>query len=216
MNAARIPGSAETVEAWRAGLLDRLIADVLRPVIGEPFMDLGRAADLIWLGFGEKVDAPTRRDPERRTARHRLHVMCPFRLESNDAILVAASDIYRPVGAIDSIENFEWDKPRCEPIRRVRGDLLVRASARIRCARPCELRSDGWTPPRSVERPHDQDLSQPLRELYPEVVDACEEEGVVPSRLLKTDAGDDRQEGTSWRMFACSPSGRATRRSRSR
>jgi hypothetical protein len=40
MNAVRIPGSAETVEAWRAGLLDRLIADVLRPVIGEPFMDL--------------------------------------------------------------------------------------------------------------------------------------------------------------------------------
>jgi hypothetical protein len=33
------------------------------------------------------------------------------------------------------------------------------------------------------------------RELYPEVVDACEEGG-VPSRLLKTDAGEDRQEGT--------------------
>src|SRR5665648_748585 len=33
-------------------------------------------------------------------------------------------------------------------------------------------------------------------ELYPEVVDACEEEGGVPSRLLKTDAGDGRQEGT--------------------
>jgi hypothetical protein len=111
MNVARVPGRSETVAAWRAGLLDRLIADVLEPVIGEPFMDLGRAADLIWLGFGEKVGAPTRRDPERRTARHRLHVMCPFRLDSNDAILVAASDIYRPVGAADSIENFDWDKP---------------------------------------------------------------------------------------------------------
>ena len=47
--------------------------------------------------------------------------------------------------------------------------------------------------------------------LYPEVVDACEEEGGVPSRLLKTDAGDGRQEGTPWRMFAGSPSGRTTR-----
>ena len=48
-------------------------------------------------------------------------------------------------------------------------------------------------------------------ELYPEVVDACEEEGGVPSRLIKTEAGDGRQEGTPWQMFAGSPSGRTTR-----
>ena len=49
------------------------------------------------------------------------------------------------------------------------------------------------------------------QELYPEVVDACEEEGGVPSRLLKTEAGDGRQEGTPCQMFAGSPSGRTTR-----
>ena len=48
-------------------------------------------------------------------------------------------------------------------------------------------------------------------ELYPDVVDACEEEGGVPSRLLKTEAGDGRQEGTPWRMFAGSLSGRPSR-----
>ena len=48
-------------------------------------------------------------------------------------------------------------------------------------------------------------------ELYPDVVDACEEEGGVPSRLLKTDAGVGRQEGTPWRMFAGSLLGRASR-----
>ena len=54
------------------------------------------------------------------------------------------------------------------------------------------------------------------QELYPEVVDACEEEGGVPSRLMKTDAGDDRQEGTPCQMFAGSPLGRTMRiRSRS-
>ncbi|MDQ3607734.1 MAG: hypothetical protein M3459_02365 [Actinomycetota bacterium] len=41
-----------------------------------------------------------------------------------------------------------------------------------------------------------------LREIYPDVVDGLEEEGGVPSRLLKTDAGDGRQEGTPWEMFA--------------
>jgi hypothetical protein len=44
---------------------------------------------------------------------------------------------------------------------------------------------------------HDSPSSQ---ELYPEVVDECEEEGGVPSWLMKTDAGDGRQEGTPCRM----------------
>ena len=48
-------------------------------------------------------------------------------------------------------------------------------------------------------------------ELYPNVVDGLEEEGGVPSRLTKTEAGDGRQEGTPCMMFARSPSGRATR-----
>jgi hypothetical protein len=52
-------------------------------------------------------------------------------------------------------------------------------------------------------------------ELYPDVVDGDEEVGGVPSRLIKTDAGVGRQEGTPWWMFAGSPSGRTTR-SRSR
>jgi len=53
-------------------------------------------------------------------------------------------------------------------------------------------------------------------ELYPDVVDGVEDEGGVPSRLIKTDAGDGRQEGTPWRVFAGSRSGSTTRRSRSR
>src|SRR5215216_2749081 len=53
------------------------------------------------------------------------------------------------------------------------------------------------------------------RELYPDVVDGPEEEGGVPSRLIKTDAGEGRQEGTPWTMFAGSRLGRRAR-SRSR
>lgn len=52
-------------------------------------------------------------------------------------------------------------------------------------------------------------------ELYPDVVDGLEDEGGVPSRLLKTDAGEDRQEGTPWMMFAGSRS-RGPMRPRSR
>lgn len=52
----------------------------------------------------------------------------------------------------------------------------------------------------------------PLDELYPEVVDGPENEGGVPSRLMKTDAGVGRQEGTPpWMMFAGSRLGRMLR-----
>jgi hypothetical protein len=40
------------------------------------------------------------------------------------------------------------------------------------------------------------------QELYPDVVDGLEEEGGVPSRLTKTDAGHAGEEGTPWMMFA--------------
>jgi len=49
------------------------------------------------------------------------------------------------------------------------------------------------------------------RELYPEVVDAGEEEGGVPSRLIKTDRREAERKARQWRMFAGSPSGRTTR-----
>jgi len=48
-------------------------------------------------------------------------------------------------------------------------------------------------------------------EIYPDVVDGLENEGGVPSRLLKTDRRKAEKEGTPCRMFAGSPSGRTTR-----
>jgi hypothetical protein len=42
------------------------------------------------------------------------------------------------------------------------------------------------------------------------VVDRLEDEGGVPSRLIKTDAGDGWQKGTPWMMLAGSPSRRKT------
>ena len=48
-------------------------------------------------------------------------------------------------------------------------------------------------------------------ELYPDVVDACDEDGGVPSRLIKTDRREAGKEGTPCQMFAGSPSGRRIR-----
>lgn len=106
------PNDAETLDAWRAGRLHELVTRVLEPLIGEPFMDLGRAADMMWVGFGEEVLAPTQRNPDRRLARHRLHVSCPLRLDSVAAVLIASSDIYRRPRQPHSWVGFDdWDKP---------------------------------------------------------------------------------------------------------
>lgn len=106
-----IPDTAETIDAWRAGRLDELVTRVLEPLLGERFMKLGRAADMMWMGFGPEELAPTPRDPERRAARHRLHVSCPLRLDSDTGVLVASSDIYRSATDPDSFETFDWDVP---------------------------------------------------------------------------------------------------------
>jgi hypothetical protein len=104
-----IPDQSETVEAWRSGRLGELVTRVLQPLVGEPFMDFGRAADMMWLGFGEETPAPTKRDPERRAALHRLNVSCPLRLDSANGVLVASSDIYRQPRGTTWSEDFHWD-----------------------------------------------------------------------------------------------------------
>jgi hypothetical protein len=106
-----IPDPVETIDAWRAGRLAELVNRVLEPLVGEPFMALGRAADMMWLGFGDVVFAPTPRAPDRRAARHAIHVSCPLRLDSSAAVLIASSDIYRPRQDRDKSTLFDWDKP---------------------------------------------------------------------------------------------------------
>lgn len=106
-----IPGPVETTGAWRAGRLGELVNRVFEPLLGEPFMTLGRAGDMMWLGFGDVISAPTRRAPARRAARHAIHVSCPLRLDSTAAVLIASSDIYLPRKGQDESTPFEWDKP---------------------------------------------------------------------------------------------------------
>jgi transposase-like protein len=62
---------------------------------------------------------------------------------------------------------------------------------------------------------HDEALGL-VDELYPEVVDGVEEEGGVPSRLLRPTPVITGRKARQWQMFAGSPSQGTTTRSRSR
>lgn len=113
MSTFPLPSSREVVHAWHEGTLRTLIRAALRDTLRAPLVELGRAGDLIWLGFGEMVPSPTPRLPGRRGPRHRLHISCPFRLDASDGKgILAGGDIFQPASLSDGgPANFDWDKP---------------------------------------------------------------------------------------------------------
>ena len=107
------PTDDEVIDAWLSGKLDTLIEETLRPLLGEPFVEFGRAGGLAWLGFGEVVPSPARAVPDRKLARHRIHVSCPFRLDGTDGKAIAAqADFFEPGSKSDADQpDFNWDTP---------------------------------------------------------------------------------------------------------
>jgi hypothetical protein len=106
------PTDQEVLDAWRQGRLGDVISNALDALVGEGLADLGRASDLLWMGFGEEVSAPGIKDPDRRMARHRLHVQCPWRLDGPDGPVLASRDMYSdPSGPSKTAEDFQWNRP---------------------------------------------------------------------------------------------------------
>jgi hypothetical protein len=91
------------------------VTAALQVVLGEPFANIGRAADMAWMGFGELVEVRSRRTGgARAVSEHALHVQCPFRLTRDQAVLVASGDMYYPRADpyLDEStlgEPFDWD-----------------------------------------------------------------------------------------------------------
>ncbi len=118
------PTSAHTLEARAHGRANEIVEGVLRCLVGEALRAVTRATDMIVLGFGEDVlptaivykgaDPERAADTERRNqtpiARIRLHVQCPFRLDSSSGPFVGGHDVYNgaepPHGRLD---DDSWD-----------------------------------------------------------------------------------------------------------
>ena len=61
------------------------IIDELRVLIGTELIDVGRAANMVWLHFTKDEES-----------KYALHLQCPFRFETNEGILVTSGDMYFP------------------------------------------------------------------------------------------------------------------------
>ncbi len=104
------PSDDAVLAARHQGRIGALVEGVLAELVGLPLRELHRAADMIVLGFGEDVlpsplppykgsNFELRAKMEKRNAepraRCRLHVQCPFRLDSPSGPYLGGHDIYR-------------------------------------------------------------------------------------------------------------------------
>ena len=86
-----------------------VIQKTLTPLVGLPLRCIGRAADLLWVQFGEMRELPDRRGGTRSVGEWALHVQCPWRITRPPAILVARGDCFYEA---DSDEPYDWDAAR--------------------------------------------------------------------------------------------------------
>ncbi|MDN7240755.1 hypothetical protein QWY14_03090 [Planococcus sp. N028] len=70
---------------------------------------LGRASNLLWLGFGDLIDVVRRGETE-ELAEFALHVQCAWRITKASTIYVGSHDFYVPSSKWEGdMEDFYWD-----------------------------------------------------------------------------------------------------------
>jgi hypothetical protein len=95
----------------------------MTPLVGMPLWDAGRAADLLWLAFGQRQTIQDFRGKPREVGEYALHVQCAWRFAQNEKVLVGNRDLYYPRGYKNPREeiprDFNWDVQganRCDEV----------------------------------------------------------------------------------------------------
>jgi hypothetical protein len=81
------------------------IQETLAPLVGLPLRCIGRAADLLWVQFGNLRELANIRGGTRTVGDWALHVQCPWRITQPPTILVARGDCYYEAS---SGEPYDW------------------------------------------------------------------------------------------------------------
>ncbi|HLK07041.1 MAG TPA: hypothetical protein VKV30_03840 [Candidatus Angelobacter sp.] len=85
----------------------------MTPLVGQPLWDAGRAADLMWLAFGQRQIIKDFRGEPREVGEYALHVQCAWRFVQDEKVVVGNRDLYYPRGYRDAKEEiprgFNWD-----------------------------------------------------------------------------------------------------------
>jgi hypothetical protein len=90
-------------------IMKGLIEEKLNVLIQQPLIDIGRASNLLWLSFGERVVTIDRKGNEIQKGKYALNVQCAWRLTQNSHIIVASKDFYLPKTGLE-YDSFDWEE----------------------------------------------------------------------------------------------------------
>jgi hypothetical protein len=89
------------------------VESVMAPLVGMPLWDAGRAADLLWLAFGQRQTIKDFRGKPREVGGYALHVQCAWRFVQGEKVVAGNRDLYYPRGYKDPKDqipkDFDWD-----------------------------------------------------------------------------------------------------------
>jgi hypothetical protein len=87
------------------------IQKAIEVLIGKPMWNCTRAGDMACFQFGERTEASTGKGMPIQIGEYALHLQCPWRLVKEDAIIMAALDVYHPrVGNEEAdVRDFDWE-----------------------------------------------------------------------------------------------------------
>ena len=80
---------------------------VLSALIGSPMRQIGRAADLLWIHFGQWREVPSRRGGTRQVGEWALHIQTDWRFVLESEIVVGVREMYQ---YDEDGSQFDWSK----------------------------------------------------------------------------------------------------------
>lgn len=87
------------------------IDDYLKILINQPLTAIGRASNMLWLGFGKEIECINFRGNAVKKSSIALHVQSPWRVinKIQGKMLFAQSDFYSSNGSIKEMNDFDWN-----------------------------------------------------------------------------------------------------------
>jgi hypothetical protein len=93
--------------------IQQQVENVMAPLVGLPLWDAGRAADLLWLAFGQRQTIRDFQGKPREVGEYALHVQCAWRFVQGEKVVAGNRDLYYPRGYKDAKDEvpsgFNWD-----------------------------------------------------------------------------------------------------------
>lgn len=84
------------------------LEDALKVLNNQPLWSAGRAADLLWLQFGERRTVKSYLGKVKVVGEYALHVQTSWRILHEDCVIVGNNDLYDPATENAGSQDFDW------------------------------------------------------------------------------------------------------------